>query len=105
MPMDLRRCACGSGLYQARCCDLDPASLARPESGRPLLPLLETAQTALNRGEIAEAEQHHPDISLGWGKVQVTTYTHSSGGLSENDFILAAKVDELCGQPAGSAER
>ncbi len=46
-------------------------------------------------GELAEGEQHHPDIALGWGRVAVATYTHSIGGLSENDFILAAKIDAL----------
>jgi 4a-hydroxytetrahydrobiopterin dehydratase len=46
-------------------------------------------------GEIAEAENHHPDISLGWGKVVVTLYTHKVHGLTENDFILAAKIDAL----------
>jgi len=46
-------------------------------------------------GAVAEQEQHHPDIRLGWGKVEVTTYTHSVGGLSENDFILAARIDAL----------
>ncbi len=45
-------------------------------------------------GEIAEEEGHHPDIFLTWGKVQLTLWTHSVGGLSENDFILAAKADE-----------
>lgn len=44
-------------------------------------------------GAIAEAEQHHPDLELGWGRVVVETYTHSVGGLSVNDFILAAKID------------
>lgn len=44
-------------------------------------------------GAIAEAEQHHPDLELGWGRVVVTSYTHSVGGLSVNDFILAAKLD------------
>src|SRR5918999_3474601 len=44
-------------------------------------------------GEVAEQEGHHPDIFLAWGKVKVTLWTHSVGGLSENDFILAAKVD------------
>lgn len=53
-------------------------------------------------GEIAEREQHHPDIELGWGKVGVTTYTHSIGGLSENDFILAAKFDAAF-QPGAQA--
>jgi 4a-hydroxytetrahydrobiopterin dehydratase len=44
-------------------------------------------------GELAEAEGHHPDVFLAWGKVKVTLWTHSVGGLSENDFILAAKAD------------
>jgi 4a-hydroxytetrahydrobiopterin dehydratase len=46
-------------------------------------------------GEIAEAEGHHPDIALGWGKVVITLWTHAAGGLTENDFILAAKIDQL----------
>jgi len=46
-------------------------------------------------GEVAEQEGHHPDIFLAWGKVKVTLWTHSVGGLSENDFILAAKADAL----------
>ena len=45
-------------------------------------------------GAIAEAEGHHPDISLGWGKVALTIWTHAINGLSEADFILAAKADE-----------
>lgn len=44
-------------------------------------------------GEVAEQEGHHPDIYLTWGKVRVALSTHSIGGLSENDFILAAKAD------------
>lgn len=46
-------------------------------------------------GAIAEEEGHHPDVLLGWGKVCVTLTTHAIGGLSENDFILAAKIDAL----------
>jgi 4a-hydroxytetrahydrobiopterin dehydratase len=46
-------------------------------------------------GEVAEREGHHPDIFLTWGRVKVTLWTHSVGGLSENDFILAAKADEV----------
>jgi 4a-hydroxytetrahydrobiopterin dehydratase len=46
-------------------------------------------------GEVAEAEGHHPDICFTWGKVRVELSTHSIGGLSENDFILAAKADEV----------
>ncbi len=44
-------------------------------------------------GQIAESEGHHPDIFLSWGKVGVTLFTHKIEGLSQNDFILAAKID------------
>lgn len=46
-------------------------------------------------GAIAEEEQHHPDISLSWGKVILRLWTHKVKGLSENDFILAAKCDTI----------
>lgn len=46
-------------------------------------------------GALAEQEGHHPDITLAWGKVGITLTTHAIGGLSENDFILAAKVDRI----------
>jgi 4a-hydroxytetrahydrobiopterin dehydratase len=46
-------------------------------------------------GEIAEAEGHHPDLELGWGRVGVKIYTHKAEGLTESDFILAAKIDQL----------
>ncbi|MFI5361921.1 MAG: 4a-hydroxytetrahydrobiopterin dehydratase [Elusimicrobiota bacterium] len=46
-------------------------------------------------GELAEKQGHHPDVFLAWGKVKLTIWTHSIGGLSENDFILAAKIDAL----------
>lgn len=46
-------------------------------------------------GELAEAEGHHPDIYLSWGKVILKLWTHKIGGLHENDFILAAKIDGL----------
>jgi len=45
-------------------------------------------------GLIAEAEGHHPDIHLSWGKVKIVLWTHKIDGLSESDFILAAKCDE-----------
>ena len=45
-------------------------------------------------GAVAEEQGHHPDILLRWGKVKLTVWTHSIDGLSENDFILAAKADE-----------
>jgi 4a-hydroxytetrahydrobiopterin dehydratase len=44
---------------------------------------------------IAEAEQHHPDLLVSWGAVTVWLSTHAAGGLTENDFILAAKLDRL----------
>jgi 4a-hydroxytetrahydrobiopterin dehydratase len=43
---------------------------------------------------IAEAEGHHPDLLVGWGYVTVHLWTHAAGGLTENDFIMAAKVDQ-----------
>jgi 4a-hydroxytetrahydrobiopterin dehydratase len=46
-------------------------------------------------GEIAESQGHHPDILLSWGKAEITTWTHKIDGLSESDFILAAKIDKL----------
>lgn len=46
-------------------------------------------------GEIAEEEGHHPDIFLAWGKVELTVLTHKIDGLSESDFVFAAKVDEI----------
>lgn len=49
-------------------------------------------------GEVAEKEGHHPDILLGWGKAEVTTWTHSVDGLTESDFILAAKIDRVKNQ-------
>ena len=44
---------------------------------------------------IAEAEGHHPDLYVGWGKVRVELSTHAIGGLSENDFILASTIDTI----------
>ncbi|HET7270880.1 MAG TPA: 4a-hydroxytetrahydrobiopterin dehydratase [Rubrobacter sp.] len=46
-------------------------------------------------GGIAEEQGHHPDIRFGWGYAEVTVFTHAIDGLTENDFILAAKVDDL----------
>ena len=44
-------------------------------------------------GEVAEAEGHHPDIEFGWGSARVKIYTHAIDGLSESDFILAARIE------------
>ena len=46
-------------------------------------------------GEMAELQNHHPDIYLAWGKVKVTIWTHKIDGLTESDFIFAAKTDQL----------
>jgi 4a-hydroxytetrahydrobiopterin dehydratase len=46
-------------------------------------------------GELAEEQGHHPNISLAWGRVEITTWTHKINGLTESDFILAAKIDQL----------
>jgi len=46
-------------------------------------------------GAIAEEEQHHPDLTLGYGNLGVELTTHAIGGLSENDFIVAAKIDQI----------
>ena len=44
-------------------------------------------------GELAEQQAHHPDIHLAWGKVKIELWTHKINGLTESDFILAAKID------------
>jgi 4a-hydroxytetrahydrobiopterin dehydratase len=54
-------------------------------------------------GEIAESEGHHPDILLSWGKVRVTIFTHKIDGLTESDFILAAKYDACYGDIGAEA--
>jgi 4a-hydroxytetrahydrobiopterin dehydratase len=60
-----------------------------------------SALAFVNRvGAVAEEEGHHPDLALSWGRVQMTTYTHSIKGLSESDFILAAKTDRLAQESA-----
>lgn len=65
----------------------------------------EDFQTALDFvnlvGEMAESVDHHPDICLGWGKASITIWTHSIDGLSEADFVFAARSDRLANQTAG----
>lgn len=46
-------------------------------------------------GEVAEQEGHHPDLMLSWGRVTVQLWTHIAKGMTENDFVLAAKIDAL----------
>ena len=59
-----------------------------------IFPDFKSALAFVNRaGAVAEAEGHHPDLLLAWGRVDVKTYTHKIDGLTESDFILAAKID------------
>src|SRR3954468_2513230 len=59
-------------------------------------PDFKTALDFVNRaGEVAEQQGHHPDLLLAWGRVEVTIFTHKVQGLTESDFILAAKLDRL----------
>jgi 4a-hydroxytetrahydrobiopterin dehydratase len=54
------------------------------------------SQNFINKvGKISESENHHPDILFGWGYAKVSITTHAIEGLSENDFILAAKIDQI----------
>lgn len=52
-------------------------------------------------GELAEEQGHHPDIHLSWGEVVVDIWTHKIDGLSESDFILAAKIDRIAATAVG----
>ena len=54
------------------------------------------SQKFINKvGEVSELEGHHPDILFGWGYAKISITTHAIEGLSENDFILAAKIDQI----------
>lgn len=54
------------------------------------------AQEFVSRvSNLAEEQGHHPDICFGWGKAEITIWTHKIDGLTESDFILAAKIDQL----------
>ena len=54
------------------------------------------SQNFINKvGNISEEENHHPDISFGWGYCKVKIFTHAIKGLAESDFILAAKIDKI----------
>jgi 4a-hydroxytetrahydrobiopterin dehydratase len=61
-----------------------------------VFPDFKTGLDFVNRaGAIAEAEGHHPDLCLAWGKVDVQIYTHKIKGLTASDFVLAAKSDQV----------
>jgi 4a-hydroxytetrahydrobiopterin dehydratase len=65
----------------------------------------QAAMEFVNRvADLAEEEGHHPDIAIHWNKVDLTLWTHKIGGLHENDFILAAKIDRLLERPAARGE-
>ena len=70
----------------------DGLSIARTFNFKNYVEAMEFANSIT---PIAESEGHHPDLSIGWGKVTVGLSTHAIGGLSENDFIVAAKINEL----------
>lgn len=50
---------------------------------------------AIKIGELAESENHHPDLLVRWGELGIELWTHAIGGLTESDFILAAKIDQI----------
>ncbi len=61
-----------------------------------LFPDFRKALDFVNRaGEVAEDQGHHPDLALSWGSVEVKIFTHKIEGLTESDFILAAKIDQV----------
>ena len=55
-------------------------------------------------GELAEAQGHHPDIYLAWGKVKLTVWTHKIDGLTESDFIFAAKAENEWSRPSAAGD-
>ena len=55
----------------------------------------ETLQFVNTIGELAEQQGHHPDICFGWGKADISIWTHKIDGLTESDFVLAAKIDKI----------
>src|SRR5262245_28449167 len=63
------------------------------------------AMEFVNRvAQIAEAQGHHPDIAIHWNKVELVLWTHAIGGLHENDFVVAAKIDRLLDAPAAFSQ-
>ena len=58
----------------------------------------QTQEFVTRVSDLAEEQWHHPDICFGWGRAEITIWTHKIDGLTESDFILAAKIDALKGQ-------
>lgn len=83
--------------------DADWHVVERPDPKRGTVTLLERTyrtadfaealRAAVRVGEIAEEQQHHPDLHVAWGRLGVDIWTHKIGGLTESDFIFAAKCD------------
>jgi 4a-hydroxytetrahydrobiopterin dehydratase len=103
--LSAKRCvACREGMPSLS--SEESASLARELDGWTIspgprlartwkFPDFATALAFVNKiGAIADGEDHHPDVTLSWGKVGVELWTHAAGGLTENDFIVAAKIDD-----------
>lgn len=60
------------------------------------LPSFRKAMALANQiAEVAEQQRHHPDLLVAWGRLKVTLFTHAIGGLHQNDFIMAARIDAL----------
>ena len=74
---------------------MDPRQPSRHLPHVPVLQLRRGHGLCEPGGEIAESEGHHPDLLVAWGRVEVKTWTHKIDGLTESDFILAAKIDRL----------
>ncbi|MBV8373575.1 MAG: 4a-hydroxytetrahydrobiopterin dehydratase [Candidatus Eremiobacteraeota bacterium] len=55
----------------------------------------EALRAAITIGNLAEEQQHHPDLHVAWGRLGIEVWTHKIGGLTENDFIFAAKCDAI----------
>jgi 4a-hydroxytetrahydrobiopterin dehydratase len=68
----------------------------------PFKDFAEALRAALRIGEMAEEQQHHPDLQVSWGRLVVEIWTHKIGGLTESDFIFAAKCDTLVQAGAGA---
>ncbi len=100
-----RRCVpCHGGVPRLRGAEIEPLAAQlrgwRVEDEHHLAKEYKFANFAdalafVNRvGRTSEAEGHHPDIAFGWGYARLRIYTHAIDGLSESDFILAAKIDK-----------
>lgn len=65
------------------------------ERGFTFKNFMDALEFTIKIGELADAADHHPEICLSWGSARVTIWTHSIGGLSEADFVLATKADRI----------